>query len=168
MYLLPLHPDLSVQASIIHGECFEKAWDSPSMRQLLASHGAFGWITFTEERLKLDQPCTEVTAVGIIICRSLCEAQEAEVLTIGVLPEVRQRGIGYQLVTTTCYAVTSSLFLEVSVDNVAALKLYQKVGFTTVGKRRNYYQKLDGTAADALILQVKGQGGKNKQGRKQQ
>jgi ribosomal-protein-alanine N-acetyltransferase len=35
----------------------------------------------------------------------------------------------------------ASLFLEVADDNVAALALYERLGFVTVGMRPNYYAR---------------------------
>ena len=47
-----------------------------------------------------------------------------------------------------------TLFLEVAVDNVAALGLYTALGFAETGRRKAYYARAGGPAADALILRV--------------
>jgi ribosomal-protein-alanine N-acetyltransferase len=43
------------------------------------------------------------------------------------------------------------VFLEVRVSNIAARKLYEKIGFVQVGQRKAYYQH---PAEDALILKI--------------
>jgi ribosomal-protein-alanine N-acetyltransferase len=44
------------------------------------------------------------------------------------------------------------IFLEVAQDNEAAIALYKSLKFTTVGTRRNYYQRADHTSVDAAVL----------------
>jgi ribosomal-protein-alanine N-acetyltransferase len=45
------------------------------------------------------------------------------------------------------------MFLEVAVDNVAALALYRSRGFEAVGRRPGYYSRPDGPI-DAMIMRV--------------
>jgi ribosomal-protein-alanine N-acetyltransferase len=45
-----------------------------------------------------------------------------------------------------------SLFLEVAVDNAAAIGLYRAAGFTEAGRRRGYYTKTEDARVDALIM----------------
>ena len=51
------------------------------------------------------------------------------------------------IATATRYGA-KSMFLEVSLTNIAAQALYGRMGFTQVGRRRRYYP--DG--ADALVM----------------
>jgi ribosomal-protein-alanine N-acetyltransferase len=44
------------------------------------------------------------------------------------------------------------MFLEVAEDNAAARALYARAGFAEAGRRRGYYARPDGPAADALVL----------------
>lgn len=46
------------------------------------------------------------------------------------------------------------IFLEVREDNTRARHVYRQLGFTTVGKRRNYYGDNSGVRCDALIKQL--------------
>ncbi len=79
-------------------------------------------------------------------------ADEAEVLTVAVVPERRQQGLGGRLVAAAAEEArkqgATRLFLEVSTRNPAARGLYQRLGFVQVGRRRGYYA--DGS--DALTL----------------
>jgi len=89
-------------------------------------------------------------AGGMILMR--VAADEAEVLTIAVTPAARRRGVAGALLfeaTTRAFGMGAAvIFLEVSVANIAALRLYTRAGFVQVGLRRGYYS--DNT--DALVL----------------
>jgi ribosomal-protein-alanine N-acetyltransferase len=79
-------------------------------------------------------------------------ADEAEILTLAVVPAVRRRGIAHGLLTAALAEFSrlaiGSVFLEVSVRNTAAAALYASLGFTQVGERAHYYS--DGSAASVL------------------
>ena len=68
---------------------------------------------------------------------------ESDVLDIVVdLPE-RGRGIGTKLLDELCdYALlrgVDTIFLEVRPGNAPARRIYEKLGFTEIGIRKNYY-----------------------------
>jgi ribosomal-protein-alanine N-acetyltransferase len=78
---------------------------------------------------------------------------EAEVLTVGVVPAARRRGIGLALMADL-YADAKrrgarAIYLEVRVDNDGARKLYERDGFIKVGVRRGYYE---GGRVDAVVM----------------
>jgi ribosomal-protein-alanine N-acetyltransferase len=79
-------------------------------------------------------------------------ADEAEIITLAVLPRARRRGIGRALaMAAAAHAAASGatrLFLEVAEDNGPALALYAGAGFVAVGRRRGYY----GGVVDARVL----------------
>ncbi len=83
-------------------------------------------------------------------------AGEAELLTIAVAPAARRQGLGRSLVQGFLDKArdqgAESAFLEVAAGNEAARALYAAAGFLPAGKRRGYYQRLDGSPEDALIL----------------
>lgn len=82
-------------------------------------------------------------------------ADEAEIITLAVLPTARRRGIGRALVSAAAAhaaaAGATRLFLEVADDNAPALALYARAGFVPVGRRRGYYARAGG-AVDARVL----------------
>lgn len=83
-------------------------------------------------------------------------ADEAELLTIAVDPKWRGKRIGQALLRAAFDDLLRSparrMFLEVSEDNGAAIKLYQREGFATISSRKGYYPKPDGSQATALVM----------------
>ena len=80
-------------------------------------------------------------------------ADEAELLTLGVAPDQRRRGIADALMRQwirDCGARRA--FLEVAEDNVAAQALYARHGFTVAGRRKAYYSRPGAPSADALLM----------------
>jgi [ribosomal protein S18]-alanine N-acetyltransferase len=89
---------------------------------------------------------------GVIVAR--VAADEAEVLTLAVAPAVRGGGIGAALLSEAMTMAAAmgarAVFLEVSVANIAAQRVYTRAGFVQAGLRRHYYS--DNT--DALVLRL--------------
>jgi ribosomal-protein-alanine N-acetyltransferase len=81
---------------------------------------------------------------------------ECELLTIAVDPKWRGKGIGRALLEAVFDDLLMSparrMFLEVSEENVPAIKLYQREGFSTISSRKGYYAKPDGSQATALVM----------------
>ena len=78
---------------------------------------------------------------------------EGEIGNIAVAPERRRCGVGAALLGAL-FAESERrgaavLRLEVRESNLAARRLYEKNGFETVGKRRNYYEK---PTEDAILM----------------
>ena len=130
----PLH---ATALSAIHARAFpaDECWDERIIAGQLSQPGVFGLID---------------ARGGMILARQA--ADEAEVLTLAVVPERRQQGVGASLITAIAEEARQrgahALFLEVSTRNPAARGLYQRLGFVQVGRRAAYYA--DGS--DALTL----------------
>ena len=77
----------------------------------------------------------------------------ADMMNLAVHPDYRRMGVGEQLVEElTCRLKeqkVTCLTLEVRASNAPAINLYEKLGFTQVGRRPNYYFH---PKEDALIL----------------
>lgn len=80
---------------------------------------------------------------------------ECHLLTLCVHPGYQRQGYGRRifslLLDRASKLEASECFLEVRVSNVAAINLYQSMGFVQVGQRKNYYPKGEGRE-DALIM----------------
>jgi ribosomal-protein-alanine N-acetyltransferase len=93
--------------------------------------------------------------VGFALALALGE--EAEIVSLGVLPDHRRCGIGSAILDAVCGEArvrgAERVVLEVALDNEAARALYAGRGFTVVGRRRNYYRRAE-RLVDALILRA--------------
>ena len=82
---------------------------------------------------------------GFIVWRVV--ADQAEIITIGVAPDARRSGIAESMILLMEQELKKqsivNIFLEVSEVNYPAKKLYEKLGFTVVGKRPKYYDGID-------------------------
>jgi ribosomal-protein-alanine N-acetyltransferase len=131
--------DCEVMAAI-HAAAFAApdAWNRDVFSQQLSLPGVFGLLH---------------PAGGMILVR--VAADEAEVLTLAVAPEVRRAGIAAALLRESAAAAAAlgatAMFLEVSVAKTAARAAYGSAGFQPVGRRRRYYT--DGS--DAVVLRLK-------------
>lgn len=69
---------------------------------------------------------------------------DADVMTIGVLPDWRGQGVGARLLADILTAADAAgaerVFLEVRASNESAQALYRRRGFDTVGRIRNYFR----------------------------
>ena len=78
---------------------------------------------------------------------------EADMMNIAVSPAFRRQKIAENLVSQLVESLNEkeakSLTLEVRVSNVPAISLYEKLGFTQVGRRPGYYRN---PREDAYIL----------------
>ena len=79
---------------------------------------------------------------------------EADVLTVGVIPSQRGKGIARQLMALiTDWAKQQgsiAMMLEVKVDNTEAIGLYESLGYATLNTRKDYF----GTGLDALVMRL--------------
>lgn len=68
---------------------------------------------------------------------------ESDMMNLAVAPEARRQGLAQTLVRALEAALrekgVTSLTLEVRASNLPARALYEKLGFLTVGIRKNYY-----------------------------
>ncbi|MBM7642814.1 ribosomal protein S18-alanine N-acetyltransferase [Streptococcus loxodontisalivarius] len=85
--------------------------------------------------------------VGFLAIQNL--VGELEITNIAVLKSHQGQGYAGKLMQFLAER-SESIFLEVRASNKAAQALYQKYGFTTIGRRKNYYHE---PTEDALIMQ---------------
>ena len=78
---------------------------------------------------------------------------ESDMMNVAVHPDHRRKGVAEKLVMELVEALkkrdSRCLTLEVRASNEPAKALYEKLGFTQVGLRKNYYRN---PREDALIL----------------
>ena len=82
-------------------------------------------------------------------------ADEAEILTVGVIPDARRTGLARRLLAGLLDAARAQhvrdVYLEVRVDNDAARALYRSEGFAETGTRRGYYEN---GRVDAVVMHL--------------
>ncbi|MCV6599822.1 MAG: ribosomal protein S18-alanine N-acetyltransferase [Alphaproteobacteria bacterium] len=124
--------DCSDVVAEMHKSCFEKCWSSEQFSNLLKN-------PFN----KIFIACDENKPLGFIMVQKI--EDEAEIITVCVLPEYRKQGIAQKLIENI---TSNKVFLEVNIKNTPAINLYKKLGFKTERIRKKYYNNND----DALIM----------------
>ncbi|MBA2587082.1 MAG: GNAT family N-acetyltransferase [Alphaproteobacteria bacterium] len=121
--------------AVLHAACFPQPWDAAALSALLVTPGTFA---FAHDD-------------GFVLARAA--DGEAEILTLAVAPQARGKGLGRALLQAAIKKARSigvqTMFLEVGIDNPAAMALYAGLGFTKVGMRKGYY-----SGTDALVLRL--------------
>jgi [ribosomal protein S18]-alanine N-acetyltransferase len=93
-----------------------------------------------EEYLNFDCSVAEQEGVvrGFLASRQTAPG-EREILFIAVDSAYRRRGIAKRLLQNELAASRGEWFLEVRESNLAAIRLYESLGFQVAGRRENYY-----------------------------
>ncbi len=143
--LLWASPERAEDVATLHGELFNPPWTTDAIRTLLEHPAAAALIAVAGMRRE---------PAGFILAQ--LASDEAEILSVGVAPRFQRRGLGEKLIEGLVRAAAKAearrLFLEVGVDNTAALRLYDKLDFKRVGIRPKYYQRRGEPPVDALVL----------------
>ncbi len=83
---------------------------------------------------------------------------EAHLLNVAVASGRQRAGLGRYLldkvVACSRGLSMSSILLEVRPSNLRALKVYEKFGFSEIGRRKNYYPAHDGLREDAIVMRL--------------
>ena len=120
--------------------CFSDPWSANSIAYELTSRLSY-WLVALEDG----------EVVGYIGSQSVLG--EADMMNVAVHPDHRRKGIAEALVNALSQDLKQRdnvcLTLEVRVSNAPAIALYEKLGFTQVGLRKNYYRN---PKEDARIL----------------
>ena len=91
--------------------------------------------------LQTSQKGSEQVA-GFVVCRTISAGTnpgEREILNLAVDPVFRHRGVARRLLEDQLDRGENSWFLEVRESNLAAIALYEAVGFCRMSVRKNYY-----------------------------
>lgn len=120
---------------------FSDPWGEAALSSHLASSAGLSFLAVSEA----DEPCGYLLGLSLLA--------EGELLRVGVLPGLRGGGIGNALLACLLDALRTAgadtCFLEVREGNSPAIALYEKNGFTVVGRRKHYYKD---PREDALVL----------------
>ena len=120
--------------------CFSDPWSEKSIASELDNKLAF-WLVATEGD----------TVAGYIGSQTVMD--ETDMMNVAVHPGFRRQGIAEALINTLVENLKTMdsrcLTLEVRASNAPAIALYEKLGFSEIGRRKNYYRN---PREDALIL----------------
>jgi ribosomal-protein-alanine N-acetyltransferase len=90
--------------------------------------------------------------VGYAAVLVVAPGVEADVLTVAVLPDFTRRGIASQFMSDlekwSFSKQAPAMMLEVGVNNVSAIALYEKLGYENISTRKGYY----GPGLDAFVM----------------
>lgn len=108
------------------------------------------------ESLQSGSRCTVLECDGQVVgfCILQPVLDEANLLLMAIDPQQQGRGLGARLLQQSLDALGDGcvmVFLEVRSSNVAALALYEKLGFNRMGLRKNYYPTAT-SREDAVLM----------------
>jgi ribosomal-protein-alanine N-acetyltransferase len=90
----------------------------------------------------LDSECCVAEQAGVVrgfLASRQIASGEREILFIAVDPAYRRRGIAKRLLQNELDGSRGAWFLEVRESNLAAIRLYETLGFQVAGRREEYY-----------------------------
>ena len=127
---------------LLEERCFSDPWSRGMMQSALEDASVVLFTLRDGERL-----------VGYLMLMRVFP--DGEILNLAVMPEYRRQGLAERLFDS-CLAYCRDvgiemLFLEVRASNTPAASLYEKQGFVTVGRRKNYYRY---PKEDALVMRL--------------
>ena len=127
----------------IHGASFHRGWGEGEFERMLLERNTL------VHRLRMGRKI-----IGFSVSRMA--ADEAEILSIAVAKAHRGRGLSSSLLLTHLGHLAGrgirAVFLEVEENNQPARRLYDRAGFTVVGRRERYYQQGGGEPLNAVLM----------------
>ncbi|MBQ7669997.1 MAG: ribosomal protein S18-alanine N-acetyltransferase [Clostridia bacterium] len=129
--------------SAIEKVSFIDPWSRDSIERIIGSKNSCCISAIAGDRI-----------VGYGFSRTVVD--ECEILDLAVSPKYKRQGIGKavleKMLECARNAGAETAYLEVREGNPAAIALYEGVGFSVIGRRKNYYRY---PTEDALIMSLK-------------
>ena len=140
MIILEMNAAHVSQVAALERICFADPWSEMSIASELQNLWSYWLVALEDDRV-----------IGYVGSQSSID--EADIMNVAVHPDFRRQGIAEKLIDMLILQLmecgSNSLTLEVRASNMPAIALYEKLGFTQVGRRPNYYRN---PKEDALIL----------------
>lgn len=128
------------QVAALEKICFADPWSEKSVASELENPLSYWLVAMDGEKL-----------VGYVGSQTVLG--ETDMMNVAVSPDYRRQGIAEGLILALFAALKAReshcLTLEVRDSNASARALYEKLGFSEIGRRKNYYRN---PKEDALIL----------------
>ena len=132
--LKTLEDDMLDAAVSIHAKSFSggEVWGKETFQNYLRKPVVYGFCAFDQSQM-----------AGFAVFQKIEDV--VELLTIAVNPAHRKKGVGRHVLEKGLESLisqeSSDVFLDVAVDNQAAMKLYQSLGFQRIAVREKYYKR---------------------------
>lgn len=131
------------EVALIEREAYEFPWSRGNFEDSLRN-GYFGVCM------------RHVTGTLVGYCVLMPVVDEMHLLNLCVAPQAQCTGAGLALLREAARVAgnkgLSGLLLEVRPSNMRAVKLYERFGFVTIGRRKNYYPARHRGREDALVM----------------
>ncbi|BCJ89296.1 ribosomal-protein-alanine acetyltransferase [Terrihabitans soli] len=142
----PAQPKHAAQIAELHAASFARGWSVAEIERLMADRNTVTDILRAKARSQ--------TIDGFSLSRIAVD--EAELLSIAVSSKRRGKGGSSPLLARHLARLQAAgarrVVLEVDEQNVPALRLYARFGFSEIGTRPAYYARPDGTRGQARVL----------------
>jgi len=133
------------QVMAIEKKSFAAPWSRNLFKETLAFPLAFNFVV----RKRIDNKVAGYANFYLI-------RDEVQVLNIAIDPASRGKGYAASLMMHAIALLkerkAEDFYLEVREGNASALRLYHKLGFRKIGKRKKYYPE---TNEDAIVMHLK-------------
>ena len=140
MKIIPMNEGHVAQVAALEKLCFSDPWSENSVASELENPLSL-WLIAEED----GAVCGYVGSQTVL--------DETDMMNIAVCPDCRRKGIAAALITELVSRLKARgsrvLRLEVRESNFSAIALYEALGFTQLGLRKNYYRN---PKENALIL----------------
>ena len=140
MKIIPMNESHVAQVAALEKQCFSDPWSENSVASELENPLSL-WLIAEED----GAVCGYVGSQTVL--------DETDMMNIAVHPDCRRKGIAAALITELVSRLKARgsrvLRLEVRESNFSAIALYEALGFTQLGRRKNYYRN---PKENALIL----------------
>ncbi|MCI7725995.1 MAG: ribosomal protein S18-alanine N-acetyltransferase [Clostridiales bacterium] len=140
MKIIPMNKDHVAQVAALERQCFADPWSEGSIASELDNPLSL-WLVAEQD----GAVCGYVGSQTVL--------DETDMMNIAVHPDCRRQGIAAALIDELIVRLKERgshiLRLEVRQSNAPAIALYETMGFTQLGLRKNYYRN---PKENALIL----------------
>lgn len=129
----------------MHAALFASPWDAAAIAALLAHPGSIALVATSGHPSNV---------IGFALAQ--IAADEAEIITLGVVADWQRGGVATRLVDGLKRAAARggarTLFLEVADSNRPARALYARADFAEAGRRKGYYARSGAPPEDAVVM----------------
>lgn len=134
-------PEDATAVEIVEKACFSMPWSRQAFWEEAGNDKTYYLLALDDTKI-----------IGYVGAWILFD--EVQITNVAVLPQYRNLGIGKNMMQRIMQIAlqkgATSMTLEVRPSNASALHLYEKLGFKSAGRRRNYYE--DGEDAEIMWI----------------